>query len=71
MILKPKAHIFLPLPHRDVLSLGKSRPWTEALQRLTSGKTNKLDVQPILEYFAPLQSWLESENRGQLIGWSE
>ncbi|XP_050739110.1 angiotensin-converting enzyme-like isoform X1 [Eriocheir sinensis] len=56
---------------KDVLSLGKSRPWTEALQRLTSGKTNKLDAQPILEYFAPLQSWLESENRGQLIGWRE
>ncbi|XP_045138200.1 angiotensin-converting enzyme-like isoform X1 [Portunus trituberculatus] len=56
---------------RDVLSLGKSRPWTEALQRLTGGKSNTLDVEPILEYFAPLQSWLESQNRGQLIGWRE
>ncbi|KAK3886578.1 hypothetical protein Pcinc_009227 [Petrolisthes cinctipes] len=56
---------------RNVLSLGKSRPWTEALSVLTSGRTNKLDVEPILEYFGPLRTWLESQNRGELIGWRE
>lgn len=65
------ANILPVSPCRDVLSLGKSRPWTEALLRLTGGKSNKMEVEPILEYFAPLQAWLESQNRGQLIGWSE
>ncbi|KAK8746314.1 hypothetical protein OTU49_017362, partial [Cherax quadricarinatus] len=54
---------------RNVLSLGKSRPWTEALLILTSGKTSKLDVKPILEYFAPLIAWLKSQNRGEFVGW--
>ncbi|XP_042221531.1 angiotensin-converting enzyme-like isoform X2 [Homarus americanus] len=56
---------------KNVLSLGKSRPWTEALSVLTSDKTNKLDAEPILEYFAPLLAWLESQNRGEFIGWRE
>jgi peptidyl-dipeptidase A len=24
---------------------------------------------PMLEYFAPLQSWLEQQNRGKQCGW--
>ncbi|XP_045596886.2 angiotensin-converting enzyme [Procambarus clarkii] len=56
---------------RNVLSLGKSRPWREALSVLTSGRTNKLDVKPILDYFAPLLTWLQSQNRDEFIGWRE
>lgn len=56
---------------KNVLSLGKSRPWTEALSVLTRAKTNKLDAEPILEYFAPLQVWLQSQNRDSFVGWKE
>jgi len=28
-----------------------------------------MDASPILEYFAPLRSWLESQNKGQSCGW--
>ncbi|KAK7075582.1 hypothetical protein SK128_019629 [Halocaridina rubra] len=55
----------------NVLSLGKSRPWSEALSVLTNGRTNKLDAGPILEYFAPLLAWLQSQNKGEFIGWNE
>ncbi|XP_064084729.1 angiotensin-converting enzyme-like [Macrobrachium nipponense] len=56
---------------KNVLSLGKSRPWTDALSVLTNGRTRKLDAGPILEYFGPLLSWLESQNKGEFIGWDE
>jgi peptidyl-dipeptidase A len=28
-----------------------------------------MDASPILEYFAPLQSWLVEQNKGQTCGW--
>ncbi|XP_047493247.1 LOW QUALITY PROTEIN: angiotensin-converting enzyme-like [Penaeus chinensis] len=56
---------------RNVLSLGKSRPWPEALSVLTSGRTNSLEAGPILEYFQPLMAWLESQNKDEFIGWQE
>ena len=56
---------------RDVLSLGKSRPWPEVMNALTNGRTSRLEAAPLLQYFAPLQAWLESQNRGQFVGWGE
>ncbi|XP_042865638.1 angiotensin-converting enzyme-like [Penaeus japonicus] len=56
---------------KSVLSLGKSRPWPEALSVLTSGRTNELEAGPILEYFEPLMAWLKSQNKDEFIGWQE
>ncbi|KAL1430138.1 hypothetical protein MTO96_002397 [Rhipicephalus appendiculatus] len=54
----------------DVLSLGKSRPWPEALRMLTKGRTSEMDAGPMLEYFQPLYEWLEQQNKGRTVGWT-
>ncbi len=50
-----------------MLQLGASKPWQEALFELTGEK--QMDATAILEYFAPLQRWLEEQNKGQTCGW--
>ncbi len=40
------------------LEMGQSRPWPEALEALTG--ECRMDATAILDYFAPLQSWLDS-----------
>ncbi len=51
----------------QMLSLGASRPWPEALEAFTG--TREMTARPMLDYFAPLQSWLEQQNRGKQCGW--
>jgi peptidyl-dipeptidase A len=53
--------------YMKMLSLGASRPWQDALAELTG--TREMDATPILEYFGPLEHWLEQQNRGQQCGW--
>lgn len=43
-----------------MLSLGASRPWQDALEQL-SGERG-LEASALLEYFAPLQRWLDAQN---------
>ena len=52
---------------QDMLAMGLSRPWPEAMQALTGQP--KMDATAILDYFAPLQKWLDEQNAGQPIGW--
>ena len=51
----------------QMLQLGASRPWPDALQAFTG--TREISGKPMLEYFAPLQAWLEEQNRGRQCGW--
>ncbi|HET9336811.1 MAG TPA: M2 family metallopeptidase [Sphingomicrobium sp.] len=51
----------------QMLSMGASKPWPDALQVFTG--TREISGKPMLEYFAPLQSWLEQQNRGKQCGW--
>ncbi len=53
-----------------MLKMGMSRPWPEALEALTgpSGE-REMDATAILEYFAPLQAWLDERNQGHPVGW--
>jgi peptidyl-dipeptidase A len=51
----------------DLLKLGASKPWQEALFSLTGQR--EMDATAVLEYFAPLQKWLEEQNKGQQCGW--
>ena len=50
-----------------MLEAGQSKPWQEVLHDL-SGE-NALDAGAMVEYFQPLQVWLEQQNRGQPVGW--
>lgn len=51
-----------------MMEMGMSRPWPEALAKLTGGD-GQMDATAILDYFAPLQTWLEEQNRGRQCGW--
>ena len=46
---------------RQVLEMGKSRPWPVALKALTG--EDRMDATAILDYFAPLKKWLDEQNR--------
>lgn len=52
-----------------MLSMGRSKPWPEAMEALTGQREMKADA--ILEYFQPLMEWLEktNEENGDVIGW--
>ena len=50
-----------------MLEMGASRPWPEALEVFTG--TREISGKPMLEYFAPLQAWLEQQNAGKQCGW--
>ena len=50
-----------------MLSVGASRPWPDALEAFTG--TREMSARPMLEYFAPLQTWLQQQNAGKQCGW--
>jgi peptidyl-dipeptidase A len=50
-----------------MLSMGASRPWQDALQALTGQR--QMDATAIRDYFAPLQKWLDEQNKGKAVGW--
>jgi peptidyl-dipeptidase A len=50
-----------------MLALGASKPWPDALEALTGER--RIDGGALLEYFAPLQGWLQTQNRGRSCGW--
>jgi peptidyl-dipeptidase A len=50
-----------------MMEMGASRPWPDALEALTGER--RMDAAGLLEYFAPLQRWLDEQNRGRAIGW--
>jgi len=50
-----------------MLAMGRSRPWPEALKELTG--EDRMDAGAMLEYFAPLKSWLDEQNKGVKLGW--
>jgi peptidyl-dipeptidase A len=50
-----------------MLSKGASQPWQDTMQELTG--TSGMDASAIIEYFKPLEGWLEEQNKGQSCGW--
>ena len=52
-----------------MLTMGSSKPWPDELEALTGGR--KLDAGALVDYFAPLKTWLDEENRknNNPIGW--
>jgi len=51
-----------------MLAMGSSRPWPEALAVLNG--ESKMDATAILDYFAPLKTWLDEQNRRAKPGWT-
>ena len=47
---------------RTIMAPGASRDWREVL-RTTTGR--ELDGQAMVEYFQPLMTWLQEQNRGR------
>jgi peptidyl-dipeptidase A len=50
-----------------MLAMGQSRPWPDALEAMTGQR--RMDASALLAYFAPLQKWLDEQNRGKKVGW--
>jgi peptidyl-dipeptidase A len=50
-----------------MLELGASKPWPDALQAMTG--TRQMDATALLDYFSPLRTWLQAQNKGQKCGW--
>ncbi len=50
-----------------MLAMGSSRPWPEALAAIAG--TRSMSADGLLEYFRPLQEWLDRQNRGRPVGW--
>ena len=52
----------------DMLEMGVSRPWPDALESIAGER--EMDATAILDYFAPLQVWLDEQNAGRTCGWT-
>jgi Oligoendopeptidase F len=50
-----------------MLQKGASQPWQATLKELTGSE--QIDAGAVLEYFAPLQEWLQQQNQGKSCGW--
>jgi peptidyl-dipeptidase A len=50
-----------------MMKMGLSRPWPDALEAITGSR--EMDASAIIEYFAPLHTWLKEQNRGRICGW--
>ncbi len=50
-----------------LLSMGKSKPWQDALEAMTG--TRDMSAGALLEYFAPLRTFLAEQNKGKQCGW--
>ena len=50
-----------------MLEMGQSRPWQDALEKIAG--TRQMDATAIRDYFAPLQKWLDEQNKGKPLSW--
>jgi peptidyl-dipeptidase A len=50
-----------------MLEMGASKPWSDAVVAFTD--TREVSGKPMLEYFAPLMTWLKTQNKGVKKGW--
>jgi peptidyl-dipeptidase A len=50
-----------------MLEMGASKPWPDALEALTG--VRQMDGSAILDYYAPLMTYLKEQNAGKTCGW--
>lgn len=53
----------------NMMRLGSSKPWPDAMEAITGER--EMNANALLEYFSPLQQWLEDENTKsqEYVGW--
>jgi len=51
----------------NMLTMGQSQPWPEAMHALTGQR--EMDGSAIIDYFAPLNTWLKKQNKDRQCGW--
>jgi len=51
----------------DMMASGQSEPWQDALEKLTG--TREMDATAIIDYFAPLMTYLKEQNAERNCGW--
>jgi peptidyl-dipeptidase A len=52
---------------KATLEMGASRPWPDALEALTGQR--EMDATAMADYYAPLKTWLDEQNKGRPVGW--
>jgi peptidyl-dipeptidase A len=50
-----------------MLKLGASKPWPDALAEISGERA--MDATAIIDYYAPLASFLDEQNKGERCGW--
>ena len=50
-----------------MLAMGQSKPWPDALQVMTGSR--QMSGKALVDYFAPLKTWLDTQNKGKPTGW--
>ena len=50
-----------------MLAMGHSKPWPDALEAFTGSR--EISGEAMIEYFRPLMSWLQEQNKGRQCGW--
>jgi len=51
----------------SMLEMGSSKPWQDALEAMTGQR--EMDATAIIDYFAPLKTWLDEQNKTRQCGW--
>ncbi len=51
----------------SMMRMGSSHEWPDALEAVTGER--RMDAMGLLEYFRPLQQWLNEQNHGHPVGW--
>ncbi|KAJ0060197.1 hypothetical protein NL108_004051, partial [Boleophthalmus pectinirostris] len=54
---------------KKVLEAGSSQAWEEVL--LNALGTSKMDSSSLIRYFQPILTWLEEQNKGEILGWPD
>ncbi len=50
-----------------MLKMGASAPWQDALEVVANSR--EMDATAVIDYFAPLKSWLDEQNKERDCGW--
>lgn len=52
---------------KNMMEMGSSKPWQDAMEAATGQR--ELDASAIIDYFSPLKTWLDEQNKDRQCGW--
>lgn len=58
-----------PCRFSDFMQKGASLPASQLIKLITRGRTSRLSAEPLLEFFRPLEAWLELQNRDEPVSY--